>query len=149
MSRSRRERRAAERAARKATQRPAASVPGTRRTGAPAELAPELQQGFRAIRAYVERTPSLPDDLGNYVAMAFEVTNMPGATRVMLYPREIAIMCAIFEGKAELAIELAERPITGELTIVATSASGRYAIGSGQIFTAAAGLAISAPGGVA
>ncbi|WP_438014898.1 hypothetical protein WMF18_28925 [Sorangium sp. So ce315] len=146
MSRARAARRAAERAARKATQQRA---PGTMRTVDAAELAPELRQGFRAIRTYVERSPSLPDDLGNYVVMSFEVTNMPGATRVMLYPREIAIACALFEGKAELARELAERPTTGELTIVATSASGRYAIGSGQIFTAAGGLNISAPGGEA
>ncbi|WP_437714950.1 hypothetical protein WMF45_00175 [Sorangium sp. So ce448] len=144
MSRARAARRAAERAARKAG-KPRGKV----RTVDTAELAPELQQGFRAIQAYVERSPSLPEDLGAYVAMSFEVTNMPGATRVMLYPREVAIVCALFEGKAELAIELAERPTTGELTIVATSASGRYAIGSGQIFTAAAGLHISAPGGVA
>ncbi|MDC0680374.1 hypothetical protein [Sorangium atrum] len=144
MSHARKARRAAERAARKA-----GGQRGAVRTVDTAELAPELQQGFRAIRAYIERTPSLPDDLGSYVAMAFEVTNMPGATRVMLYPREVAIVCALFEGKAELAIELAERPTTGELTIVATSASGRYAIGSGQVFTAAEGRSITAPGGIA
>lgn len=119
------------------------------RTVDTAKLSPELQQGFRAIQAYVERAPSLPDDLGSYVAMSFEATDMPGATRVMLYPREVAIVCALFDGKVELAMELAERPTTGELTIVATSVSGRYAIGSGQIFTAAGGLSISAPGGVA